>query len=52
MLIDYPKDGVKSRFSYSPLLYNNYWLNSKYWDCNTKLLLRKNIALKFKDIEA
>jgi len=50
-VINCPVDGVESPFGYSPLFYYNYWPVSKFRDCNIKLLLRKNIAPKFKDIE-
>jgi hypothetical protein len=50
-IIDCPVSGVESPFGYSPLLYYNYWPVSKFRDCSIKLLLRKNIAPKFKDIE-
>ena len=40
--VDYPIDGVKSRFSCSPLLYLEYRPISKFRDYNTKVLLREN----------
>ena len=46
-VINCPVDGVES----PSILYYNYWPVSKFRDCSTKLLLRKNIALKFKDLE-
>ena len=50
-IIDCPIDSVKSPFGCSPLLYHNHWPVSKFWDRSTKLLLRKNIALSFENIE-
>jgi hypothetical protein len=51
MLLIIPVDGVESAFGYSPLLYYHYWPVSKFRDRSTKLLSRKNIAPKFKDIK-
>jgi hypothetical protein len=50
-VIDCPVDGVESPVSCSPLLYYNDWPVSKFRDRSTKLLSRKNIAPRFKDIE-
>jgi len=50
-VINYPVDSVEIPFGCSPLLYYNYWPVSKFRDRSTKLLLRKNIASRFKDIE-
>jgi hypothetical protein len=49
--IDRPIDGVDYRFSYSPLLYYSYWPVSEFRYRGTKLLLGKNIALRFEDTE-
>jgi hypothetical protein len=38
-------------FSAVPLLYYNYLPVSKFQDCTTKLILRKNTTPKFKDTE-
>ena len=50
-IINCPINSVESPFGYSPLLYYNYWPVSKFRDRSMKLLSRKNIAPKFKDIE-
>jgi hypothetical protein len=50
-IIDYPVGGVESPFGYSPLLYYNHWPISKFRDPSMKLLLRKDKALSFEDIE-
>jgi hypothetical protein len=46
-----PVKGIESPFDYFLLLYYNHWPVSKSRDCYTNLLLRKNIALSFEDIE-
>jgi hypothetical protein len=50
-IINYPIDGIKSPFSCSLLLYYKYWPISKFRDLSIKLLLRKNIAPRFKGIK-
>jgi hypothetical protein len=50
-IINCPVGGFKSPFGCSPLLYYNHWPISKFRDPSMKLLLRKNIALSFEDME-
>jgi hypothetical protein len=49
--IDYPVDGVESRFGCSPLLYYGYWSVFEFRSHDTKILSRKNMALSFEDLE-
>jgi hypothetical protein len=49
--VDHLVNGVKKPLLVFPLLYHDYWPVSKFQGDSTKVLLRKNMFLSFKDME-